>query len=67
MAKTFRDWNLKQALLFPPSVNDYVPSDHLLVVHKDTNEYGYRYFGSDYGQALFAWLAQRYRPLQLRR
>jgi transposase len=29
MAKTFRDWNPGQSLLFPPSVLDLVPEDHL--------------------------------------
>jgi transposase len=29
MSKTFRDWNLDQALLLPPSVHDFVPAGHL--------------------------------------
>ncbi len=29
MAKTFRDWNLDQAMLLPPSVRDFVPEGHL--------------------------------------
>ncbi len=29
MAKTFRDWNLNQAILLPPSVRDFVPEGHL--------------------------------------
>ena len=29
MGKTFREWNLDQALLFPPSVRDFVPPGHL--------------------------------------
>jgi transposase len=29
MSKTFREWNLDQALLLPPSVHDFVPAGHL--------------------------------------
>ena len=29
MAKTFREWNVEQAWLLPPSVKDFVPEDHL--------------------------------------
>lgn len=29
MSKTFRDWHVDQALLLPPSVQDFVPADHL--------------------------------------
>lgn len=29
MSKTFRSWRLDEALMFPPSVHDFVPEDHL--------------------------------------
>lgn len=29
MAKTFREWNVNQSLMFPPSVRDFVPEGHL--------------------------------------
>src|SRR6516164_7296495 len=29
MSKTFRDWNLGQDFLLPPSVHDFVPAGHL--------------------------------------
>jgi transposase len=29
MSRTFRDWHLDQRLLLPPSVQDFVPEDHL--------------------------------------
>ena len=29
MAKTFREWNVEQAWLLPPSVMDFVPPDHV--------------------------------------
>jgi len=39
------------------------PPDYVLVVHKDTAEYGFRFFGRDYGQAIFAWIESNYRPV----
>jgi transposase len=36
MAKTFRDWNVDQAWLLPPSVMDFVPADHLAHFVRDT-------------------------------
>jgi transposase len=36
MAKTFRDWNLEQALMFPPTVQDFVPEGHLAHFVRDT-------------------------------
>ena len=32
----------------------------VVLVHKDTSEYGPRYFGTDYGQAIGAWLEREY-------
>jgi len=29
MAKTFRDWDIEQLMMFPPSVEDFVPKGHL--------------------------------------
>ena len=29
MAKTFRDWDIEQMMMFPPSVKDFVPAGHL--------------------------------------
>jgi transposase len=36
MAKTFRDWNVNQSLMFPPSVHDFVPEGHLAHFVRDT-------------------------------
>lgn len=36
MAKTFREWDLGQRWLFPPSVQDLVPEDHLAHFVRDT-------------------------------
>ena len=41
------------------------PPDVILLVHKDALEYGTRYFGSDYGRALYAWVKSHYRPVRL--
>src|SRR4029434_8610198 len=29
MAKTFRDWDIEQLMMFPPSVEDFVPQGHV--------------------------------------
>jgi len=36
MAKTFRDWDVNQSLMFPPSVRDFVPEGHLAHFVRDT-------------------------------
>jgi transposase len=36
MAKTFREWNVQQQLLLPPSVLDFVPPEHLAHFVRDT-------------------------------
>ncbi len=40
------------------------PPDFVMLVHKDTSEYGFPLFGPDYGTALAAWIQQRYEPLR---
>jgi hypothetical protein len=41
------------------------PPDYIALVHKDTSEYGVRFFGSDYGQTLWAWVQKNYHPVSL--
>jgi hypothetical protein len=41
------------------------PPDFVALVHVDTSEYGYRFFGHDYGQQLQAWVEAHYRPVKL--
>ncbi|MEE8170093.1 MAG: glycosyltransferase family 39 protein, partial [Phycisphaerae bacterium] len=41
------------------------PPDVVLLVHKDTSEFGYRFFGRDYARRLGAWITERYRPVAL--
>lgn len=41
------------------------PPDVVLYVHKDTSEYGYPYFGTDYAVELDAWVRATYRPIGL--
>ncbi len=36
------------------------PPDVVVMVEKDTSEFGFRYFGADYGRAIKAWLQQNY-------
>ena len=36
MSKTFRDWDVEQGWLLPPSVLDFVPPDHLAHFVRDT-------------------------------
>jgi transposase len=36
MAKTFREWNVEQSWLLPPSVMEFVPADHLAHFVRDT-------------------------------
>ena len=36
MAKTFREWNVEQSWLLPPSVQDFVPAGHLAHFVRDT-------------------------------
>ncbi|MGD0464925.1 MAG: hypothetical protein ABSB74_20765 [Tepidisphaeraceae bacterium] len=41
------------------------PPDYIFLVHKDTDEFGERFFGIDYGQRLYAWIAGNYREQPL--
>jgi hypothetical protein len=36
------------------------PPDGVLLVHRDTSEYGFPFFGTDYGQALARWIEENY-------
>lgn len=38
---------------------------YLLLTHKETAEYGYEFFGRDYGQSIGYWIGQHYRPQAL--
>jgi hypothetical protein len=43
------------------------PPDYILLVHKDTSEYGMPYFGSDprYGQEIMRWIGSRYTQVEV--
>jgi hypothetical protein len=41
------------------------PPDLVVIVQKDTTEYGYPQFGKDYGARLYAWVRTRYRQVAL--
>ncbi|CAG1066521.1 hypothetical protein BAC1_02139 [uncultured bacterium] len=39
--------------------------DYIVLVHKDTSEYGYRFFGKDYAQDILSWIESEYEPVKL--
>jgi hypothetical protein len=39
------------------------PADYVMLVHRQTSEYGVQYFGRDYAQRLSAWISEHYRPV----
>ena len=39
------------------------PPDYVMLVHRDTSEYGVQYFGRDYAQRLYEWIRTNYRPV----
>ncbi|MGD1001026.1 MAG: glycosyltransferase family 39 protein [Candidatus Brocadiia bacterium] len=39
------------------------PPDFILLVHRDTTEYGKQFFGKDYGEELYRWIMSHYRPV----
>lgn len=39
------------------------PADYVAIVHKDTTEYGARFFGRDYGRQFMEWVEARYRTV----
>jgi len=39
------------------------PPDYVVLVHKDTSEYGPRFFGRDYGRTLYEWIRENYHPI----
>src|SRR3981189_3576598 len=59
MSKSFRDWNVDQVWLLPPSINDFVPADHVAHFVRDTVRTAldlgliYRSYRSERGQAPF--------------
>ena len=41
------------------------PPDFIVLAHKDTSEYGYQFFATDYAKPFAAWLAQHYRVVRI--
>lgn len=39
------------------------PPSYILMAEKNTVEYGYHYFGKDYGQEIYGWLMKNYSPV----
>lgn len=46
------------------SLRDH-PPDYIALAHKNTSEYGVRFFGQDYAQDIFQWIRSNYHPLEL--
>ena len=40
------------------------PPDFVMLVHKDTSEYGFQFFGADYGGTLAGWIHEHYVPVR---
>lgn len=40
------------------------PPDYVILAHKDTSDYGPRFFGRDYGRLLYSWVAANYTPIR---
>ena len=59
MSKNFREWNVDQVWLLPPSINDFVPADHVAHFVRDTVRTAldlrliYRSYKSERGQPPF--------------
>jgi hypothetical protein len=41
------------------------PPDFIALVHKNTSEFGYRFFGRDYGVEMGRWIDDQYEPVSL--
>ncbi|MDZ7696057.1 MAG: hypothetical protein U5R49_03700 [Deltaproteobacteria bacterium] len=39
--------------------------DYVVVVHKDTSEYGFDFFGKGYGNEIYDWIQVNYKPAKL--
>lgn len=39
------------------------PPNYVLLLHKDTSDFGYRFFGTDYGAQLMSWIRTEYQPV----
>jgi hypothetical protein len=44
---------------------EHSPPDYILLVHKETPEFGARFFGRDYAQRFRAWIDAHYTPIGL--
>ncbi len=41
------------------------PPDFIFLVHKDTSEFGEKFFGRDYGRKIYAWIEANYQEQPL--
>ena len=45
------------------SLQEHSP-DFVVITHRDTSEYGYRFFGTHYGEKIMAWIRRNYRVIE---
>jgi hypothetical protein len=68
-ATRFVNFNPPDLLLFGEdrmlAAMQTTPPDFIFLVHKDTSEFGLKFFGRDYGQKLYAWIEENYQPQDL--
>ena len=41
------------------------PPNYIVLVHKDTTEYGSQFFGRDYGRSFMEWISRNYHPVYM--
>jgi hypothetical protein len=62
----YGNFNPQQVLLFGEenmkAALEASPPDYIALVHKDTAEFGPRFFGPDYGGELASWIRRSYEP-----
>lgn len=37
---------------------------HIILMEDNSSDFGYRYFGQDYGRSIFAWIMSNYQPIK---
>lgn len=41
------------------------PPDYVMLVHRETAEYGVRYFGRDYARQIYTWIGENFQPVSV--
>ena len=61
----FINTKLKFRLFSPAFLPTGPKLKYMILVHKDTSEYGVRFFGKEYGVLIMDWLKQNYRTVKV--